>query len=116
MLMCVGPMRISIIIPVYDEESTIGSLLSGLEDAGADELLVADGGSEDRTVEIASRHARVVHCSTGRAIQMNVAAQCASGDVLLFLHSDARLGASALRLVRHVMTDKGIVGGNFDIR
>src|SRR5258707_9424672 len=98
MLMCVGPMRISIIIPVYNEESTIGSLLSGLEDAGADELLVADGGSVDRTVEIASKHGRIVHTDTGRALQMNAAAQCASGDVLLFLHADARLGATALEV------------------
>jgi rSAM/selenodomain-associated transferase 2 len=108
--------RISIIIPVLNEENTISGLLSGLENSDADELLVADGGSEDRTVEIASRHARVVHCSTGRAIQMNAAAQCASGDVLVFLHADARLGASALGLVRNVMADTGIVGGNFDIR
>jgi rSAM/selenodomain-associated transferase 2 len=108
--------RISIIIPVLNEESTIGSLLSGLEDAGADELLVADGGSVDRTVEIASKHGRIVHTNTGRAVQMNAAAQCASGDVLLFLHADTRLGATALQTVRNVMADPLIVGGNFDIR
>jgi rSAM/selenodomain-associated transferase 2 len=108
--------RISIIIPVLNEESTIGSLLSGLEDAGADELLVADGGSVDRTVEIASKYGRILHTNTGRAVQMNAAAQCASGDVLLFLHADARLGASALGRVRNVMADPLIVGGNFDIR
>jgi rSAM/selenodomain-associated transferase 2 len=108
--------RISIIIPVYNEESTIGGLLRSLEVSGADELLVADGGSGDRTVEIASRYARIVRADTGRAIQMNTAAAVASGDILLFLHADTRLGATALNLVRSVMADDAIVGGNFDIR
>lgn len=109
-------MRISIIIPVYNEESTIGDLLNSLEDSGADEVLVADGGSVDRTVEIASHHARIVHSSTGRASQMNDAAQCASGEVLLFLHADTRLSTTALNVVRSVMADEAIIGGNFDVR
>ena len=109
-------MRISIIIPVLNEESTIGPLLEALQDYGADELLVADGGSVDRTVEIASRHARIVHADTGRAIQLNTAAAVASGDVLLFLHADTRLGITALDKVRTVMADETVVGGNFDIR
>jgi rSAM/selenodomain-associated transferase 2 len=108
--------RISIIIPVYNEESTIGDLLNSLENSGADEVLVADGGSVDRTVEIASRHARIVHSNAGRAIQMNTAAEFASGDILLFLHADAHLGATALNVVRSIMADDAIVGGNFDVR
>ncbi|MGO4885798.1 MAG: TIGR04283 family arsenosugar biosynthesis glycosyltransferase [Bryobacteraceae bacterium] len=109
-------MRISIVIPAYNEESVIGGLLESLKNSGADELLVADGGSVDRTVEIASPHARIVHAETGRAIQMNTAAQCATGDVLLFLHADARLDRSAMSGVRTAMADPTIVGGNFDIR
>jgi rSAM/selenodomain-associated transferase 2 len=108
--------RISIIIPVYNEEHTIGGLLETLIQYGADELLVADGGSVDRTVEIASRHARIIYATTGRAIQMNAAAQCASGDILLFLHADARIGPAALGLVRKRMVESEFVGGNFDIR
>ena len=109
-------MRISIIIPVLNEETTIGPLLEALQDHGADELLVADGGSVDRTVEIASGHARIVHASAGRAVQMNTAATVASGDVLLFLHADTRLGATALNVLRSVMADDAIIGGNFDVR
>jgi glycosyltransferase involved in cell wall biosynthesis len=108
--------RISIIIPVLNEASTIGPLLEAPQDYGADELLVADGGSVDQTAEIASRHARVVHADTGRAIQMNTAAAVASGDILLFLHADTRLGAAALNVVRSVMEDDAIIDGNFDIR
>jgi rSAM/selenodomain-associated transferase 2 len=108
--------RISIIIPTLNEQSVIGPLLASLADWGADELLVADGGSRDRTVDVAARHARIVHSDTGRAAQMNAGARCASGDVLLFLHADARLGAKALAAVRRVMADPVIAGGNFDIQ
>jgi rSAM/selenodomain-associated transferase 2 len=108
--------RISVIIPVLNEEDTIGVLLDILMDSGADELLVADGGSVDRTVEIASRHARIVHARTGRAMQMNAAAQSASGDILLFLHADVRLGATALEMIREAMADPVVIGGNLDIR
>jgi rSAM/selenodomain-associated transferase 2 len=107
--------RISIIIPVLNEESTVGCLLDTLQDYGADELLVADGGSVDRTVEVASRHAQIVHASTGRAVQMNAAAAVASGDILLFLHADTRVSATALNVVRSVMADGAFVGGNFDV-
>lgn len=109
-------MTISVIIPVYNEQSTIGPLLQSLKESGADELLVADGGSVDRTVEMASRHARILHTKMGRAIQMNTAAQCACGDVLLFLHADCHVGSSALEVVRNAMAEPQIVGGNFDIR
>jgi rSAM/selenodomain-associated transferase 2 len=108
--------RISIIIPAYNEEKAIGGLLENLTNHGTDELLVSDGGSADRTVEIASRYARIVRTKIGRAIQMNTASQTASGDVLLFLHADCRLGPSALDAVRKVMADPEIVGGNFDLR
>jgi rSAM/selenodomain-associated transferase 2 len=101
---------------VYNEESTIGDLLNSLEDNGADEVLVADGGSVDRTVEIASQRARIVYSSTGRASQMNAAAKCASGEVLLFLHVDTRIRNGALAVLRNSMADPHIVGGNFDIR
>jgi rSAM/selenodomain-associated transferase 2 len=108
--------RISVIIPVYNEEKTIAALLESLQDHDQDELIVADGGSMDRTVEIASRHARIVHSGTGRAIQMNAAAAVSSGDVLLFLHADTRIGSAALQTVRSAMGDQSAVGGNFDIR
>jgi len=107
--------RISIIIPALNEEDTVGDLLESLKNQGADELLVADGGSVDETVGIASRHARIIHAKGGRAIQMNAAAQCASGDILLFLHADCRLGPSGLSVLRTVLADPEIVGGNFDI-
>jgi rSAM/selenodomain-associated transferase 2 len=107
---------ISVIIPVYQEEAMIAGLLGNLRELGADEVIVADGGSTDGTVEVASRYARVLITARGRAIQMNAGAVAAEGEVLLFLHADVRLGRGALDALRKALADPKCVGGNFDVR
>ena len=107
---------VSVVIPTLNEESTIGGLLQDLERLTPDEVVVADGGSVDRTVAIAKRYARVLSLPPGRALQMNAGARACSGDILLFLHADVRLGPGALDAVRHSMREPGVAGGNFDVR
>jgi len=86
------PLKLSIIIPAYNEQTTIGKLLPYLlcHTSAATELVVADGGSTDATRSIAAGFGvRVLHCKRkGRAFQMNEAAAVANGDVLYFLHAD----------------------------
>ena len=107
---------ISAIIPTYNEEHTIGRLLENLKQLGADEVIVADGNSADRTVEIASAYAHVIRCKTCRALQMNAGGRAASGEVLLFLHADVRLGSGGVAAVRESLRDPELVGGNFNIQ
>ena len=106
---------ISVIIPTYNEEARIGALLDQLAELRPDEILVVDGGSTDRTVELASKSARVLHAPTGRAAQMNTGARAATGEVLLFVHADSRFGPAALDALRSAMRDGTVPGGNFDI-
>lgn len=108
-------MTISIIIPTLNEEQAIGGQLESLAGLGADEVIVSDGGSRDRTVEIASTRARVVTGPASRGTQLNTGAAVAGGDVLLFLHADVRLTSSALDVVREALADPAVIGGNFDI-
>ncbi len=54
-------LRVSGVIPALAEEETIAEAVRNALAAGADEVIVADGGSEDRTVELAgAAGARVV--------------------------------------------------------
>lgn len=86
------PLKLSIIIPTYNEEAAIRKLLPYLRrhTGAATELIVADGGSMDVTRSIAAGFGvRVIQCKRkSRALQMNEAAAVANGDVLYFLHAD----------------------------
>ncbi len=110
-------MRLSIIIPVLNEERTIAGALENLARVEPCEIIVVDGGSTDRTAEVVrDGPARLVAAARGRAAQMNQGARHAAGDVLLFLHADTRLPATAGADVEGSMADPGCVGGRFDIR
>ena len=88
---------LSIIVPVLDEAARIGAALAALAPyrARGAEVIVADGGSRDRTVAIARPLAdRVIAAPRGRGAQMNAGAAAAGGDVLLFLHADTRAAAA----------------------
>ena len=85
--------QISIIIPVLNEEGCIGGTLNYLRKNSSvetiKEILVVDGGSTDKTVEIAEAFgAKVISSPRGRAKQMNLGAKNAKGEVLYFLHVD----------------------------
>lgn len=85
--------KISVIIPVLNEEDSISKILVYLKENSTPEnikeILVVDGGSSDKTTKIASDHgATIVHSLKGRARQMNVGAKNAQGDILYFLHVD----------------------------
>jgi rSAM/selenodomain-associated transferase 2 len=92
--------KISVIIPTWNEASVIQKTLSLVYEQNPDEVIVIDGGSEDSTVRLAKRYARVIVASKGRAHQMNLGAKHAAGDVLLFLHADTLLPEGAICLIR----------------
>lgn len=109
--------QLSIIIPVLDEAAGIVALLQSvqaLRPAGV-EIIVVDGGSTDDTVQLARLWAdQVTISATGRGCQMNAGAAIANGPVLLFLHADTRLPASAAVLVAQVIA-QGALWGRFDV-
>lgn len=87
-------MKLSVIIPTYNEAENIGKLVSYLLNAANGEkiqILIADGGSNDNTIEEAASAGAEVLLSPrkGRASQMNYAASEASGKILYFLHADS---------------------------
>ncbi len=88
-------MKISVIIPTYNEEENIGDLLTHLErikTPNVAEILVIDGGSQDKTLEIAKKHRAkaLVSPQKGRASQMNYGVAQSTGNVLQFVHADTR--------------------------
>jgi len=135
---------ISVIIPVYNEEKTLPNTLRALfTQAGDFEVILADGGSTDRTRAIvesfgftyeagdrrgsslASRRSscelrftsdasrRGLTAPKGRASQMNAGAKQATGDWLLFLHADTVLPAGAIQRLTELDSDESIQAGGF---
>ena len=110
---------VSIIIPVLNEAPRLPALLAHLAPLrDRAEVIVVDGGSADGSGEAARALGwpRLVEAPRGRGRQMNAGAAAAGGEVLLFLHADARLPAGALEDIRAALADARVVGGRFDVR
>jgi dolichol-phosphate mannosyltransferase len=84
-----SPSRVTVVIPTRDEEGLIGEIIDAVR-AHADELLVVDGHSRDRTREIAAaKGARVVldhGKGKGEALRLSITE--ATGDILVFIDAD----------------------------
>lgn len=115
-------MKISVIIPTYNEESRIGKQIDYLLANKGDceiEIIVVDGGSMDSTLEIAI--SKGVKCMKvelrGRANQMNQGASVASGDVLYFVHADTLPPVSYTNCIKESILNgytSGCCAYNFD--
>ena len=85
---------LSVVIPTLNEAGTLPACLACLyaeaKQAGRFEVIIADGGSTDNTVELAGAYpaVTVIHSTRGRAKQLNAGARQARGTHLWFLHAD----------------------------
>ena len=111
-------MQFSVIVPVFNEAPLIRSFLQHLrERARGAEIIVADGGSCDGTVDLATGFCdQLVRSEPNRALQMNAGARAARGDVLWFVHVDAEVPQGCLDEIERIMDDPKVAGGYFRIR
>ena len=104
--------RVTVIIPALDEAGRIAAAIDSAFAAGAAEVIVADGGSEDGTPALAeARGARVVTGERMRSRQCNRAAALATGGSLLFLHADTQLPLGACPAVSEALAAGADFGG-----
>jgi len=107
---------ISVIIPAYNEEKVLPYTVRALfAQPGQFEVIVVDGGSTDRTCDIArgSADVRLFTAPKGRASQMNAGARQANGEWLLFLHADTVLPDGAIQRLNEMEHDHAIQAGGF---
>jgi glycosyltransferase involved in cell wall biosynthesis len=90
---------VSVVIPVLNEEEAIGTVIDRLRREAIDEIIIADGGSTDRTAAIAQAHgARVIHAGKGygRACLLGAQAAGETCHILVFMDGDGSDVASEL--------------------
>jgi rSAM/selenodomain-associated transferase 2 len=103
--------RLSVVVPTWNERATLPRLAGALVAQDVPhELVVSDGGSADGTAEVAAElGARVVRGPRSRGGQLARGAAASAGELLLFLHADARLGAGALHALLGAFADARVV-------
>ena len=101
--------KISIIIPTINEANNLPLLLSDLSSIQKEgEIIIVDGGSEDKTIDISNIYGAKVCISKerNRGLQLDIGATNSKGDWLIFLHADTRLNHDWFRKINSVL--KGV--------
>ncbi len=110
-------MRLSVIVPTFNEEAVIAETLRRAVAVLAPyELIVADGCSADSTAARARPYANVLALPMTRGAALNRAATVATGDVLLFLHADTLLPMGAAAAIAGALQEAEVIGGAFRLR
>jgi rSAM/selenodomain-associated transferase 2 len=115
---------VTVIIPALNEVVTLPALFADLQwqQAVSLEVIVGDGGSSDATCAVTEAFgARFVSARRGRGVQMNTAAELASGQYLLFLHADSLIDdpfllSNGLRALQDAAREHPRVAGHFPLR
>lgn len=105
-----GQPKLSVVIPTLNEEACVSAAIESVRDEA--EVIVVDGGSKDRTTELAeAAGARVLVSTACRGRQLDIGARAATGEWLVFLHADTRLEHGWSAALRRL--DDGVAGGAF---
>lgn len=102
---------VTVVISALNDEISIGDAVDSAFASDADEVIVSDGGSSDKTREIGAAHgATVIGSKPWRSRQFNAGARAAKHDALVFLHADTMLPRGACAAVVDALRDADFGG------
>jgi hypothetical protein len=115
LMLMVAATDISVIIPSLNEEKYLQKCLSSLVNQHTKEsyeIIVVDGGSNDKTIDIAKKYADKVIVEPRRPVgaARNAGAWAADGEILAFIDADTVASNSWIDAVENALEPNGIVG------
>lgn len=105
--------KLSIVLAVYNEELNLAECLTSIKDL-ADEIVIVDGGSNDKTVEIAKKFgAKVIQTDNPPIfhINKNKAIDAAKGGWILQLDADERVTNELSAEIKKVINESSDING-----
>ncbi len=103
--------NISIVVPALNEEKLIEQTLKNARTIVPEaEIIVVDGGSNDGTVKIARKYAKVCVKRCNIAAARNAGAEIAAGEIIVFLDADTTINRQFIDGVKKNFRDPKIVG------
>lgn len=115
-------MQLSVIIPTFNEEETIVKTLDAISRlVNIDEVVIVDGGSADRTVELIESYGLkkplklITFGIANRGLQLHEGSKHASHEFLWFLHADTRPAQGCAAEIKKYLKHDSVVGGNFQV-
>lgn len=110
--------KVAVIMPTLNEEAFIAKSLESLNNQNVIQAypelfdrIVADGGSTDRTVEIAKQYGwRVLNCPQGKLTQIDFAIRNTDADIIVQVDADTWYGPNTLNLMLQHFKDPQVVG------
>ena len=106
----------SIVIPMLNEERILPALIAHLAnlDPAPLEVLAVDGGSADRSLQLAEAAGwRVVQTEAGRGRQINAGVEAARGEYVVVLHADTVPPADMISVIDETLSDPAIALAGF---
>ncbi len=109
-------MNLSVILPVWNEADKVAACLTLIRQSFLGEVIVVDGESDDKTVELARPLASsILRGPRGLATQCNRGASKAKGDWLFFLSADCQLPEDWLETLEKTFLSPYVIGGGFKL-
>lgn len=101
--------KLSVAIATFNEEANIGDCLKSVKDI-ADEIVIVDGTSSDKTVEIAEKYGAKVTVTENHLnfhINKQISFDLSKGDWILYLDADERVSSTLAKEIQKVINMSG---------